>query len=541
MRRGKGCSSGNASRALKAGLLLALGTLTATGSGPNVIYILADDIGPGDIGFYHRERTGAKEVVPTPHLDSLIEAGMRFDRAHSSTSLCSPTRYCVLSGNYAHRSYDEWGVWASFNTSPFADKFTVGNVMQEAGYRTGFIGKWHLGGDFHKQGTEEIYTQDVYGRDGEFDGRRIVGGGPSDLGFDYSLCLPAGIQNVPYAAYENGAWMPLASDSTWKRLTWKDVPKGTNLGKSAGMGDSNWDASQIGLLLSSKATDFIKESAGAGQPFFLCYFTQAVHHPHNPPESFNGTPVKGTMGTGEAHHLDMIRELDLQVGAIIEALKEAGQYENTLLIFTSDNGGLAEHIPGTAETGHDSTNGLRGSKQLIWEGGHRVPFLAQWPGHIAPGSRSMGPVITHDLMATLYALTGQHMPEDKGRDSFNLLPTILQEKGKELRSEYAITGQGNNKYELAYYKGPWKLLMKGNSRPLNAKVLDRDYWQKRAKSTRPTEFTPIGLFNLEENPYEEESRNFVECKEHADLVAALLRDYKAHREAQTTTPRTPGN
>lgn len=139
------------------------------GMRPNVVYVLADDIGIGDLGHYQRDRTGKKEIVPTPNLDRLIEQGMRFDNAHSSTSLCSPTRYCVMSGNYAHRSYDEWGVWGSFNTSPLMDRRTVGSVMQDAGYVTAFLGKWHLGGDFLKKGSDEVYTQNVYGVDGQFD------------------------------------------------------------------------------------------------------------------------------------------------------------------------------------------------------------------------------------------------------------------------------------------------------------------------------------------------------------------------------------
>jgi arylsulfatase A-like enzyme len=521
-------------------LLLMLWPLLVAGQDrPNVVYILGDDVGLGDIGFYHRERTGESEVVPTPHLDSLIEAGMRFDRAHSSTALCSPTRYCVLSGNYAHRSYDEWGVWASFNTSPFADKFTVGNVMQEAGYRTGFIGKWHLGGDFLKKGTNEIYTHDVYGRDGKYDARQIVGGGPSHLGFDYALCLPAGIQNAPYAVYENGDWMPLGADSELKWITWKDVPKGTSLGKSAGIGDSNWDASQIGPLLADKATNFIHEAAKQDDPFFLCYFTQAVHHPHNPPKTFNGIPVKGTMGNGEAHHLDMVKELDLQVGEIIKALKATGQYDNTLLIFTSDNGGLGKHIPGTKESGHDSTNGLRGSKQQIWEGGHRVPFLAVWPGKIRPGSSAKGPALTHDLMATLYAVTGQCMPDDKGLDSWNLLPTLLGKEDAKLRMEYTVTGQGNNLFEILYYKGPWKLAMRGKCDNMHSKKLSREFWQKRSQKTRPEQFEPIALFNMENNPYEDETGNLVGNTEYQTVLQSLLNDYESHRNAERTTPRVP--
>lgn len=229
-------------------------------------------------------------------------------------------------------------------------------------------------------------------------------------------------------------------------MTWSDVPVGTELGKKPGLGDSNWDARGIGELLADKAVDFIKRTTSESpeKPFFMCYFSNAVHHPHNPPEHFKGIPVKGTIGNGKAAHLDMIFELDLQIGEIVKALKETGQLENTLFIFTSDNGGMLNYVPGTVESGHDPTNGLRGSKGDIWEGGHRVPFIAVWPGKITAGSSSGEPVLTHDLMATMYALTGQDMPGNKALDSMNLLPVLTGKTTSRLRHEYTITGQALN-------------------------------------------------------------------------------------------------
>jgi arylsulfatase A-like enzyme len=501
---------------------------------PNVVFILADDIGLGDVAFYHRQRTGGPEVVPTPNLDRLIDSGMRFDRSHSTTSLCSPTRYCAMSGNYTHRSYDEWGVWGSFNTSPFEDGWSVGKLMQEAGYTTGFIGKWHLGGDFNRKGSDEVYTQDVYGLDGQFDPTHLAGGTPHYLGFDYSFCLPAGMQNVPYIAYENTEWYPFAEDSVIKHMTWRDVPKGTDLGKKEGLGDSNWDASRLGPMLANKAVDFIESNAG-NDPFFLCYFAQAVHHPHNPPETFNGIKVKGTMGDGKAHHLDMIYEFDLQVGAIVQALKDAGVYENTLLIVTSDNGGMTHHVPGTMETGHDPTHGFRGDKGTIWEGGHRVPFIAVWPGQIEAGAQSDQIPMTHDLAATLYDLTDQPMTTDHALDSINLLPTFLAQPDAPVREEYVVTGQGGE-FHIAYYQGPWKLVMRGNGYfPKGSKVMSRTDWLARSKVARPTDFEPLALFNLEENPKELAEGNLVGDANQAERLAQLLDDYRKHRNAKYTS------
>lgn len=502
---------------------------------PNIVFIMADDIGIGDLSHYQKLHNDGKVYVATPTLDRLIDGGMRFEQAHSSTALCSPTRYCVISGNYSHRSYDEWGVWASFNTSPFTNGNTVATAMKEAGYQTGFIGKWHLGGDFYQADSKEIYTQNIYGTDGLFDPRQLAGGHPHALGFDYSLCLPAGIQNIPYAVYENSQWLPLANDSTLRPLTWKDVPKGTELGKKAGMGDSHWDASQIGPLIANKACDFIEKSA-PGAPYFLVYFTQAVHHPHNPPATFNRTPVNGTTTNGSTPHLDMIYELDLQISAILEAVEASGEAENTLIVFTSDNGGMLKQVPSTQKSGHDPTMGLRGEKGDIWEGGHRVPFIAYWPGKIAANTVASEPVLAHDIVATASALAGTTPAAGIGLDSLNLLPTFFGKSNPAARDEYTITGQSNGLFHLAYYKGPWKLVLQAQTRPGAGRYMSRDDWLKRAEAWRPCNFTPISLFNIEKNPSEDEAHNLLNDPSYTQTVAELKAAYLAHRNQPRTTP-----
>ncbi len=496
---------------------------------------MADDIGIGDPSHYQALHNDGKVYVETPAIDRLIDGGMRFEQAHSSTALCSPTRYCVLSGNYAHRSYDEWGVWASFNTSPFENGKTVGTAMKEAGYETAFIGKWHLGGDYYKADSKEIYTKDVYGSNGEFDPKQLLGGHPHALGFDYSLCLPAGIQNIPYAVYENSKWMPLGDDSTLKPLTWKDVPKGTELGKQAGMGDSNWDASEIGPLLANKASEFIK-AANPDKPYFLLYFAQAVHHPHNPPATFNGTPVKGTTTDGTTPHLDMIREMDLQVQTILDAVEASGQADNTLVIFTSDNGGMLKQVPSTEKSGHDPTMGLRGEKGDIWEGGHRVPFVAYWPKKIAPSSVSEERVLTHDIVATACALAGTAPDDGTGLDSLNLVPIFLGEENTAARDEFTITGQSNGKFHLAYYKGPWKVVLQAIVDEGSGRSETRSEWMKRAETWRADDFKPIALFNMNENPLEDASQNLIKDPKSKQTVDDLKAAYIAHRNAPRTTP-----
>lgn len=477
---------------------------------PNVVFIMADDIGQGDIGFYHRERTGQEEVIATPNLDSLISSGIRFDDAHTVSALSSPTRYSVITGNYTFRCYRPWGVWGATNPSAIGEgQLTLGHVMQDAGYKTAFFGKWHLGGDWHVKGTDEIYRGAGTG-DKTTDFTRLVDDSPNHLGFDYSFMLPTGIQNNPFAYYENAEWWKLDEDSEF--IINMALHGGFQERTHPRFADSNWETPAAGPLLTRKAVDFIESQSHENpeQPFFMYYCSQAVHVPHEPPITFFGRMMKGQ--TVSAHG-DMIRELDRQVGEIVEALKKNGQYENTLLIFSSDNGGL--NIKETEESGHDSSNGYRGYKTWIYEGGHRVPFIATWPGRIAPGGVSDEPVMVHDLAAALYALTGQEMPDDQAMDSYNIMPLLLQEEGASGREVMYLQGSGN-RGRVAIRHGDWKLIIQS----------DRD---------DPDVRKPIELYNLAENVYEKEEGNLINDPDQQERVDEMLGLYNSLYDSKTRT------
>ncbi len=474
---------------------------------PNVVFIMADDIGQGDIGFYHKERTGNDPVIPTPNLDELVRTGMRFDDAHTPSALCSPTRYAVMTGNYPFRCYRPWGVWSATSKSGIEEgQMTVGNIMQNAGYKTAFFGKWHLGGDWLVKGTEEIY-RGVGTGDSTTDWTKNIGGSPNHVGFDYSSMIPSGIQNNPFAFYENATWMPLGKDSEF--IVNMALHGGFYERTHPRFADSNWVTSEAGPRLSGKAVEFISEHAvnTPDQPFFIYYCSQAVHVPHDPPDSFDGKPVKGT--TPSAHG-DMVSELDLQVGAIVEALKASGQYDNTLIIFSSDNGGL--EIKESIEAGHDSSNGYRGSKTWIYEGGHRVPLIASWPGKIEPNSVSDEPIMVQDLAATLLAITSQDVPQDQFADSYNILPLLMQQdeaKGREILLMQGSGGRAN----LAIRKGDWKLIIKSDRNDASIRV-------------------PIELYNLKENVLEEASGNLINHPEQQGRVAELLGLFDGIRDSK---------
>lgn len=498
---------------------------------------MADDLGVGDVGFYHRQRTGSDPVIPTPNLDKLFEQGMRFDRAHAET-LCAPSRYTVMTGNYTFRCHLPWGVWgAAEKPAVQPGQKTIGNVMQEVGYTTAFFGKWHLGGTWYRQGMDEIYDGSPWGKEADqIDAARgIVAGGPGSLGFDYSVMLPSGIQGPPFAFFENDKWMKMGANSVMKPLKWKEMPKGCKLGsKGAGasLGDSNYDSRLVGPILTQKAIGFIEREKD--NSFFLYFCSQAVHHPHSPPEEFRGEPVKGRT---HSEHGDMIIEFDLQVGALVNKLKKEGLWENTLFIVTSDNGGLA--LDETDINGHLSSNGLRAEKSSAYEGGHRIPFVAVWPGRIKPGSVCDKRVLALDLMATLYELTGRDIPADQACDSFSYLSLLLAKPNAPFRDQVIITNGrlyegkqfGATKFEdaICVFDGKWKLIAK---------------WDKQSKAHKKRVFMngtvrPVALFNMADNPFEEDAKNLLLNPEHETRVERMIQDFYDARDTEGNGRTTP--
>lgn len=496
--------------------LLLCGLLCAASAGgaqrPNIVFIMADDLGLGDVSHHTEKLRKQQPVVRTPNIDALAEQGMWFTDAHSSTALCSPTRYCVMSGNMNYRSYAPWGVWGTFRQNAIEPgQATLGSVAKAAGYATGFIGKWHLGGDFLNRQTGKIYRGDDHRNpDSPADLTSIVAGGPEQLGFDYSFMLPCGVQGPIYTAYENENWFPLGKDSRMIYLDEKTAKSPRIVSdKGPGMGDSNWDTQEMGQRLSAKAVDFINTKAGRG-PFFLCYWSPTVHIPHCPPDEFDGVKIKGSTPTV---HMDMIRDLDLQVARIIKALKENGVYENTLIIFTSDNGGLPNSA--SINAGHDPNGGWRGHKNDPHEGGHRVPFIAVWHGLIKEGAVCDEAVINHDMLATMAALLKQDVPKNEAMDSLNLLPLLTGEKGFKAR-EYLML-QSGSRHEIMFREGDWKLIMDS----------DHDL----------SKFEPIGLFNLTKCPIEAEEHNLVKHPEQQGRIKTMRRKYLEIRNGnKRTTP-----
>ena len=419
---------------------------------PNVIVMLADDIGYGDFGCY------GSQLVRTPNCDRLAARGVRFTDAHSSSATCTPTRYSLMTGEYAWRKKGT-GILPG-NAALIIDprRPTVASVLKEAGYRTGCVGKWHLG-----LGS------------GEIDWNGEIKPGPLEVGFDYSFIIPATGDRVPCVYMENRRVAGLDPKDPI-RVSYKekvgDEPTGrerpdllrmklsqghdqtivngiSRIGYMSGGKSARWVDEDIASTITGKAVSFIERNRK--DPFFLYFATHDVHVPRVPNADFKGK-------TGCGLRCDAVAEFDWSVGRIVAALEKNKIADNTLIVVTSDNGPVIDdgYADGSVENlnGHTPAGPLRGGKYSLFEGGTRMPFLAQWPARVKPGV-SDALVCQVDLLASFAALAGRTLPDNGAPDSFNLLPALLGESktGRDHLVEHAAG--------LALRMGKWKLIPAG--------------------------------------------------------------------------------
>jgi len=356
---------------------------------PNVVFIMADDLGYGDVGCY-----GAT-LIKTPHIDALANAGVSFTDAHTPAAWCTPTRYGLLTGNYPPQMH-------TFPPSARliipTNRMTLPSMFKTAGYKTGCIGKWHLG---------------FGGKDGP-DWNGELKPGPLEVGFDYYFGVPTCNNWPPFVYVENHE---VYEREPGEVIT---IPKrGANrLYAGATDSTSKRKAEDIALNLTAKAVQFIKTNAE--ESFFLYFAPCNPHHPHTPNRRFAGRSEAGVYG-------DFIAELDWSVGEVMKVLKELNLLDNTLVVFTSDNGPETQdrlHYMGPRVKEHRSAGILRGQKNDQYEGGHRVPFIASWPGRIKPNTKSNALLCLTDMLATYASVIGVQLPNNAGKDSFNLLPVL---------------------------------------------------------------------------------------------------------------------
>jgi len=400
---------------------------TAAAATPNIVVIYADDLGYGDVHCYNPDRG----KIPTPHIDRLAAQGMRFTDAHSSSGVCSPSRYTLLTGRYHWRTRLQNGIVGTWDDPLIApDRVTLGTLARQHGYRTACIGKWHLGWDWSLTPKErQAVGAAPQAKDSAADAAgpsvtaeqqaawqrifsRPIGGGPTTRGFD--VYFGTDVPNWPPYCFIDGdrtvgipaAFLP-ASDFKNHRAS------------KQGPAIPGWRLEAVLPSLRDRAVEFIADRGRAKQPFLLYMPLTSPHTPLAVNE-----PWRGKSGLDNAC-ADLIMETDAVVGDVLTALDAAGVADETLVVFTSDNG-FASYV-GAKELearGHHPSGPLRGYKGDVWEGGHRVAFIARWPGVVKPGSICDPLVHQADLMATCAEILGTPLPDDVGEDSFSLVPLL---------------------------------------------------------------------------------------------------------------------
>lgn len=432
---------------------------------PNIVFIMADDMGYGDLGCY-----GATKI-PTPHIDRLAEEGMRFTDAHASSAVCTPSRYSVLTGRYCWRSRRKRGVGGGFSL-PLIDpaRMTVASLLHDHGYATAAIGKWHVGlewglnDDYVRQDQARVDHADPYLFDSErrwqawrepgcIDYEKPIIGGPTDLGFDYFFGIAGSLDMPPYCFIENDR-------TVGTPCVEKDPYHAQQL---YGLMTPGWKDEEVDVRFAEQAVAFIERchAQDPEQPFFLYLTPSAPHRPCVPPAFLEGSSQAGPRG-------DMVAVVDWLVGRVTKTLKRLGLADDTLLVVTSDNGAQLADVDGKTY-GHKSCGDLRGRKADIWDGGHRVPFIARWPRQIAPGSTVPTVICLSDLLATCAEVVDEGLPAHAGEDSVTLLPLLLGESDVESERQAIVHHSVFGMFALR--EARWKLIFGrgsgGNTEPIS--------------------------------------------------------------------------
>jgi len=458
---------------------------------PNIVFILADDLGYGDLSCQ-----GA-DLVGTPNIDRLAREGIRFTDAHSPSSVCTPSRYNLLTGRYCWRTWARTGcIWIHDPLLIEDDQPTIASMLRSSGYTTGLVGKWHLG--FGRPGAanwDDLSGVNLNGR---------IDPGPCEVGFDYFYGVPA-VGQEPNVYIENHRVVGLDEDDPielaldtdpayWTDYYRRPRKRNPRIGMNGGAA-TRFEFNDLGVHLAGQAQRYIREQAGGEKPFFLYFAQRNVHTPLVPHPRFENTSEIGVYG-------DFINELDWSVGEILKTLEEEGILDETLIFFASDNGATERHTPVTHVNynGHRANGPLRGQKSEVFEGGHRIPFIARWPGHIPAGTTSDQVLALTDMMATLAHLVGAPLPDSAGPDSFDMLPALLGRNGlAQIRPN--CVHDSMRCCMFAIRSGEWKLILGQGGGGIGAG------WNNKPGIERFSTSDPVfQLYNLEDDLAEEHNR-----------------------------------
>ncbi len=468
---------------------------------PNIIVILADDMGYGDISCYN-----PKSLIPSPNMDQLAVEGIRFTDAHSPSSVCTPSRYGLLTGRYCWRTRLTKGVLLGYDETPLIDKerMTLATLLKQKNYISACIGKWHLGLDWQTKNGYVLrndsnkWNSDITRlNEMNIDFTKSVNGGPRELGFDYFFgTLGCSTGDPPYCFIENDKTVGIPS-------IFSPAEMNNQPGVVKGLMVPDWSQEEVDVRFTQKATEFIEDTQkDTKNPFFLYLALSSPHIPFLPPDFAQGKSEEGPRG-------DLVTVVDWSVGKIVETLEQYNLSEHTLLIVTSDNG------PRKGANEHQSAGSFRGYKGSIWEGGHRVPFIAKWPGHIKAGTTSDQVISLTDLFSTLASLTkvNKEVIKDGGEDSHNVLPAFLGQSIEGAETQVRIFHSTSGTFALR--KGKWKLI--------EGKISERN------PETADTAMELGELYDLATDPYEENNL----WKGHPEIVIELTKLLSTCKKAKS--------
>lgn len=488
-------------------------SLHASEQPPNILLILADDLGYGDVSCYNPE-----SKVPTPHLDQLAAEGLKFTDAHSPSTVCTPTRYSILTGQMAFRlNYPGVFTGAGGPCLITADRLTLPEMLREKGYETALFGKWHIGLTFldeqgnpiNENGLEAVRRIDY---------TRAIPDSPIHRGFDHffgTACCPT--TDWLYA-FIDGDRIPVPPT---KQIDKSTLPTHEwSFDCRPGLVAPDFDLEEVDMVFLEKSLEFLDHhhQESADKPFFLFHSLQAVHLPSFPGKDFQGKTEAGAHG-------DFIHQFDSIVGQLLEKLKTLGIEDNTLVIVTSDNGPeVGTAIAMREKFGHDGAHPWRGLKRDNWEGGHRVPLIMRWPQTISPASVTDQTVCLTDMMATCAAIVDFALPNNSAEDSFNLLPILADSADGPIR-DYTL--HQTISLALSIRQGKWKYL---DHRGSGGNRYNRPNLQAFTLPNTDPE-APGQLYNLEHDPGETINLYSKELKVVERLKALLEESKESGRSA----------
>lgn len=495
---------------------------------PNIVFILADDLGYGDVACYN-----AESKIPTPNLDQLAVDGMRFTDAHSPSTVCTPTRYSIMTGQMAFRlNYP--GVFTGVGGPCLITKnrLTLPGMLRDKGYETAMFGKWHIGMTFLDKDGKMIHARRPARNTGHtvkanpgveavkrIDYSRTVPDAPIHRGFDHffgTVCCPT--TDWLYA-FVDGDRIPVPPT---KLLDKSSLPKHAwSFDCRQGLIAPDFDHEEVDMVFLKKSLDFLDNhyKENPEKPFFLFHSLQAVHLPSFPGKDFQGKTEAGPHG-------DFIFEFDHVLGQLLQKLETLGLTDNTLVIVTSDNGPEVGTVINMREKHqHDGARPWRGMKRDNWEGGHRVPMVVRWPGKIKAGSISDQTVCLTDMMATCAAIVDTKLPNDAAEDSFNILPILLGKTKEKIRD---FTLHQTMSLKLAIRNGDWKYLdHKGSG--------GNNYGRGKLKRLNLPDKAPDApgqLYNMKSDPGETKNLYF----EHPEVVKKLKKQLELFKQSGRSAP-----